>query len=193
MGESEPKSDLRRVIRQSRAARASSHGEETAKSFTEHLTAVSVDSSWSRIASFLPTSTEPPITDFLSKFISQGGWCAVPESGQDGVLLWHALGDDFENHLATDSLGMPFPSTQSLTALENLDAVLVPAAAVDREGNRLGWGKGYYDRFLDSLDSSTLVVAVVFDSDVVDEIPTEPHDKTVDLIVTEEDVYRVRG
>ena len=181
MGESEPKSDLRRVIRQSRAARASSHSEETAKIFTEHLTAVAVDSSWSRIASFLPTSTEPPITDFLSEFISQGGWCAVPESGQDGILLWHALGDDFENHLATDSLGMPIPSTQSLTALDSLDAVLVPAAAVDREGNRLGWGKGYYDRFLG------------FDSDVVDEIPTEPHDKTVDLIVTEEDVYRVRG
>jgi hypothetical protein len=96
MGESEPKSDLRRVIRQSRAARASSHSEETARGFTEHLTAVAVDSSWTRIASFLPTSTEPPITDFLSEFISQGGWCAVPESGQDGVLLWHALGDDFE-------------------------------------------------------------------------------------------------
>ena len=193
MGESEPKFDLRRVIRQSRAVRASSHIEETARGFTQHLTAVAVDSSWTRIAAFLPTSTEPPITGFLTEFISQGGWCAVPESGQDGVLLWHALSEGFDDNLGTDSLGMPIPSTQSPTALDNLDAVLVPAAAVDRNGNRLGWGKGYYDRFLDSLDSSTLVVAVVFDSDVVDEIPTEPHDKTVDLIVTEDDVYRVRG
>ena len=132
MGESEPKSDLRRVIRQSRAARASSYSEETAKNFTEQLTAVAVDSSWSRIASFLPTSTEPPITDFLSEFISQGGWCAVPESGQDGILLWHALGDDFENHLATDSLGMPIPSTQSLTALEHVFKAVVCCTLYDR-------------------------------------------------------------
>jgi 5-formyltetrahydrofolate cyclo-ligase len=87
---------------------------------------------------------------------------------------------------------MPIPAKTNPTVLGDVDAVLVPAAAVDREGNRLGWGKGYYDRFLDSIDSSTVVIAVVFDSDVLDDIPAEPHDKTVNLIVTERDIYRAR-
>lgn len=193
MGESEPKLELRRVVRQSRSARQSIHISEAATTFTEHLSAVAADCSWRRIAAFLPTATEPPITGFLTEFISQGGWCTVPESGPDGVLLWHALREGFERDLTTDSLGMPIPSTQSPADLDGLDAVLVPAAAVDRDGNRLGWGKGYYDRFLASIDASTLVVAVVFDSDVVDDVPTESHDRSVDLIVTEVDIYRVHA
>jgi 5-formyltetrahydrofolate cyclo-ligase len=193
MGESEPKLELRRVVRQSRTARPSSHISEAATTFTGHLTAVAADSSWCRIAAFLPTATEPPITGFLTEFIARGGWCAVPESGPDGLLLWHALHKDFERDLTTDSLGMPIPSTQNTVSLDGLDAVLVPAAAVDRHGNRLGWGKGYYDRFLASIDASTLAVAVVFDSDVVDDVPTESHDRAVDLIVTEVDIYRVHA
>ena len=73
-----------------------------------------------------------------------------------------------------------------------LDAVLVPAAAVDRDGNRLGWGKGYYDRFLQSVDGSPLVVAVVFDSDIVSSVPIEPHDVPVNAIVTEFEVAFVQ-
>ena len=191
MGEREAKSDLRRVVRQSRAARSSEHLTSVAGNFTNHLTAIVADASLARIAAFLPTPTEPPITAFLTVFLAQGGWCAVPESGNDGVLLWHALETGFDRKVGVDSLGMPLPSAQKPVAPDSLDAVLVPAAAVDRAGNRLGWGKGYYDRFLDTLDDSTLVIAVVFDSDVVDDVPTEPHDKTVDLIVTEADIYRV--
>ncbi len=191
MGEREAKSDLRRVVRQSRAARSSEQLISDSTNFTKHLTALVADASLARIAAFLPTPTEPPITDFLTEFLAQGGWCAVPESGNDGVLLWHVLEAGFDRDAGVDSLGMPVPSLQNPAVIGNLDAILVPAAAVDRDGNRLGWGKGYYDRFLDTLDDSTLVIAVVFDADVVDDVPTEPHDKTVDLIVTEADIYRV--
>ena len=193
MGESEPKLELRRVIRQSRTARSSSLIALAATNFTENLSAVAAEQSWHRIAAFLPTATEPPISGFLTEFIAQGGWCAVPESGLNGVLLWHILYEGFERDLTTDSLGMPIPLIQSPATLDGLDAVLVPAAAVDRNGSRLGWGKGYYDRFLPTLGASPLVVAIVFDSDVVDDVPTESHDRAVDLIVTEVDIYRVHA
>jgi 5-formyltetrahydrofolate cyclo-ligase len=116
----------------------------------------------------------------------------VPESGPNGLLTWRTLESDFANNLTTDSQGMPVPVSGESALVKQLDAVLVPAAAVDRDGNRLGWGKGYYDRFLDGIDPNTVVIAVVFDSDVIDSVPVETHDKKVNLIVTEADIYRVR-
>ena len=128
MGEREAKSDLRRVVRQSRTARSPEQLSSVATNFTNHLTAIVAEASLARIAAFLPTPTEPPITAFLTEFLAKGGWCAVPESGNDGVLLWHALEPGFDRDAGVDSLGMPLPSAQNPVAPDNLDAVLVPAA-----------------------------------------------------------------
>jgi len=67
--------------------------------------------------------------------------------------------------------------------------VLTPALAVDMDGNRIGKAGGYYDRLfteLDSLDAAVrpLLVAVVHDDDIVDEVPTGPHDRRVDAVLT---------
>jgi 5-formyltetrahydrofolate cyclo-ligase len=85
-------------------------------------------------------------------------------------------------------MGMPIPSTGVGATPTELDAVLIPAAAVDRAGNRLGWGKGFYDRFLSSVEGDPLLIAVSFDSDRVDQIPTEAHDAPVDAILTETEI-----
>jgi 5-formyltetrahydrofolate cyclo-ligase len=83
---------------------------------------------------------------------------------------------------------MPIPSTGVNASPSDLDAVLIPAAAVDRDGNRLGWGRGFYDRFLASVEGNPLFIAVVFDSDCVVEVPTEEHDAPVDAILTETEI-----
>jgi 5-formyltetrahydrofolate cyclo-ligase len=56
--------------------------------------------------------------------------------------------------------------------------LLVPALAVDRAGNRLGRGGGYYDRALSGIRAQ--VVAVIYDDELVDAVPHEPHDRLVD-------------
>ncbi|WP_457639450.1 5-formyltetrahydrofolate cyclo-ligase [Persephonella sp.] len=71
--------------------------------------------------------------------------------------------------------GEPFPP-------ERLDLVVVPAVAFDLKGHRLGYGKGYYDRFLKKTGS--LNVGVAYDFQVVDSLPSQEHDVPVDLIVT---------
>jgi 5-formyltetrahydrofolate cyclo-ligase len=60
----------------------------------------------------------------------------------------------------------------------------VPAAAVDATGMRLGWGRGYYDKTLGSMERCPPVYAVIFDSELVDEVPRERHDQAVDGVVT---------
>lgn len=69
-----------------------------------------------------------------------------------------------------------------------LDVVLVPALAVDRTGVRLGYGGGFYDRFLKQ--AAAFRVGLAFDALVVDRLPSEPHDARLDAVVTEAETIR---
>lgn len=71
------------------------------------------------------------------------------------------------------------------------DLLVVPGVAFDMEGRRIGYGKGYYDRALHRLEGSGKLVAFCYDFQLLQEIVGEPHDVTMDLIVTESRVVRV--
>jgi 5-formyltetrahydrofolate cyclo-ligase len=67
-------------------------------------------------------------------------------------------------------------------SLNSADAAFVPAMAVDFAGNRLGKGKGFYDRALDGNRIKT--IAIVFDEEILMNIPTESHDQKVDAAIS---------
>jgi 5-formyltetrahydrofolate cyclo-ligase len=68
---------------------------------------------------------------------------------------------------------------------------VVPGVAFDRSGRRIGYGKGYYDKTLHVLEGSGRLVAFCYDFQLFEEIVGEPHDVTMDIIVTETTVVRV--
>lgn len=82
--------------------------------------------------------------------------------------------------------GIPEPTGPALgaAALAQADVVLCSAMAVTLDGRRLGVGGGWFDRALAFARPDALLVALVTDDDVVDALPTEPHDRTIDVIVT---------
>ena len=71
-----------------------------------------------------------------------------------------------------------------------LDLIVVPGVAFDRDGCRLGLGKGYYDRFLRHIRPDALKISPAFECQLVDKIPVLPHDVRVDMVVTENAVYK---
>lgn len=73
------------------------------------------------------------------------------------------------------------------------DLIVVPGVAFDRSGRRIGYGKGFYDKALHQLEGSGRLVAFCYQFQLVEEIAGEPHDVTMDLIVTEEKVVRVHN
>jgi 5-formyltetrahydrofolate cyclo-ligase len=77
---------------------------------------------------------------------------------------------------------------------DEIDAVIVPAVAFDRQGHRLGYGGGYYDRFLPGAPRA-MRIGVAFARQIVAKIPTDPHDVGMDRIVTEREIIvpAVRG
>lgn len=71
-----------------------------------------------------------------------------------------------------------------------IDVVVVPALALDRRGGRLGYGGGHFDRFLAGPASGATSVGAVFHRQLVEDVPTLDHDVTLDVVVTDQGVWR---
>ena len=101
----------------------------------------------------------------------------------DGEMLHiHALSEELIQH----QYGMSEPSPTSPTiAVEILQAVLIPGLVFDKEGYRIGYGKGYYDRFLAQLSPETLTIGLVPETLVAEALPKDPWDIPVQYLATE--------
>lgn len=132
---------------------------------------------------YLSVGDEPDTRPFLAWARNAGIEVLLPRSRDDGGLDWSR--DDGVNY-RTGRFGIPEPAGAALAvdAIERVDLMLIPACAVDLAGHRLGWGRGFFDRALASLARRPPVFAVVFEADVVDTVPVEPHDEPVTGAVT---------
>ena len=93
--------------------------------------------------------------------------------------------------LTPKMLGIPAPEKSAmLIAPHELDLVIVPALTFDRDGYRLGYGGGYYDRYLSGIDAFTIGMAR--ERMLKDELPRESHDVSVHLLATESASMRFR-
>jgi len=77
--------------------------------------------------------------------------------------------------------------------IEEIDLVIVPGVVFDKNLNRIGFGKGYYDKILNRLKPSAKKVALAHDFQVLEDIPAEEHDVKMDMIITEKNIYPFTG
>lgn len=93
------------------------------------------------------------------------------------------------NHLEKDAYGIKVPVIKKvMTDIRKIDVVAAPGIGFDRQGNRIGFGKGYYDRFLRKLSGKTIKTALAFSCQLVKKIPAEKHDIRMDFIITEKEI-----
>lgn len=92
--------------------------------------------------------------------------------------------------LALGAFHIEEPQGDDTVDPDSIDLMVIPAVAYDRNGNRLGRGKGFYDRLLASTKARK--VGIAYDFQLVDEIPAEPHDVPVDIVITETRFIRRR-
>lgn len=118
----------------------------------------------------------------IDELIAEGKTVYLPRVvDQENMVLFRYTGAE---SLHKGAFGIMEPVDDSMPDDEIVDAVLVPGMAFDGNGNRLGRGKGYYDRFLSSLSiPHPKLVGVCFDFQKVDVVPTEPCDIPVDIVV----------
>jgi len=98
---------------------------------------------------------------------------------------------DFEQLIPSGKFGILEPIEAAKINIKNIQAVIVPGIAFDKNGHRLGFGFGYYDKFLAKVPKA-LKIGLAFDFQIVDNLPIEGHDAPVDLIVTDREIIRVK-
>lgn len=98
---------------------------------------------------------------------------------------------DFDRDTAPGAWGIPEPTTAAAVAFAGIELILVPGAAFDEQGNRIGYGAGFYDKLLAACTKTT--VALAFENQIVPEIPAASHDVPVHLIVTEKRIIEARS
>lgn len=96
------------------------------------------------------------------------------------------------SELAPGRFGIPEPGGEPRDPSE-ADLIVIPGVAFDFFGRRIGYGKGYYDKALHRLEGSGRLVGFCYDFQLFEVIAGEPHDVTMDLIVTELRVVRVNN
>jgi len=132
------------------------------------------------VCAYVPVGSEPGSIALLDTLLRLGARVLLPVArGVEGdtalPLRW---GEYAPGNLVAAPFGLLEPAEPWLpaAALAEAGLVLVPSLAVDRRGVRLGRGAGFYDRSLGLRDPAARLVAVVRDEELVDELPSEPHD-----------------
>ncbi len=131
----------------------------------------------SRIAAFLPLPDEPDLLPLLREWLSEGRNIAIPFLPNSGT--WHFHWVQALEPLLPGPWGIPLPPI-GLPA-PSLDAILVPGLAFTPTGDRLGRGKGIYDRLLASTPAFTLGCG--FPEHLLPSLPREPHDHPLDQVL----------
>ncbi len=174
---------LRAELRERRRVRTATEREREAASITQHLIDLTSDLHARSIAAYLSLPEEPGTRDFVKWAAENDIRVLLPVSRVDGLLDWAPYDGNDEDE---DLLGMPTPTSELLgpIAINDVDLIVVPAASVDRSGMRLGWGRGYFDKTLGSMENCPPVYAVIFDDELVESVPSERHDQRVNGVVT---------
>lgn len=110
-------------------------------------------------------------------------------STQKQIILPSVDGDDLilkkftgiNNLTAGEQFSIMEPNGEPFTDLDSIDLIIVPGVAFDKHGNRMGRGRGFYDKLLKTTDATT--IGICFDFQLVDCVPTEEHDKKMDVVV----------
>ena len=159
----------------------------------EKLEKLSVWKDAETVLIFLSLSDEIKTDNIINKALSSGKKTAVPRI-KDNNLVFHIIesldAEFITHHLGMDEPDETFAMINTETLRKENTLILVPGLAYDKNCFRLGRGKGFYDRFLSSLDKDIPKIGIGYDFQIVESVPVEDHDFPLDFIITETSIFK---
>lgn len=146
------------------------------------------------ILSFASFRSEVDTFGIMRRAFDAGKRVVLPRVDRENAVLRLCLIAGLEE-LAPGYMGIAEPTVLSDDRAFDANAagiIIVPGAGFDLQGNRIGYGGGYYDRLLSGLVINVPIVAPAYEEQIVDSIPSEPHDIRVDVVVTDRRVIRCK-
>ena len=186
------KRELRRIVRDARAALPDGERRTRSRQVADHLRRLDEVLGASTVAAYVATPREVDVDDLLRELLAGGATLLLP--WVDGARVHLAQVTDLDADLVAGYRGVREPRAALRRPVDPsaADVVLVPGVAFDVSGRRLGAGGGHLDRLLAEVGPRPLRIGLAFGVQVVDEVPTQPHDAPVDLVVTEAGVVDAR-
>ena len=137
---------------------------------------------------YVATRSEVQTEEMIKMSIKMGKNVFVPIILPECINLAPSKIFDFDTELEKGKKGILEPKKEyyRLFPPENIDLIIIPGVAFDLSGNRIGRGFGYYDNFLRKVRSSTKIIALAFEMQIVKKIPNDKNDIPVHKIMTEE-------
>ena len=126
---------------------------------------------------------------FIQRCLRDGKRVAVPRVEAGHSLSAYEI-TDVEKDIIRGFKGIPEPDGPALNKIrpEEIDMVVMPGVAFDRSKHRLGYGGGYYDRFLPLLRPDCVKVGVAYGFQLMEDVPAEEHDAPADIVITEDTI-----
>lgn len=185
------KDALRRTMRRLRKELGAAERERFDRGILDQMRTLEEYCAARRVMVYLSLPEEADTWGIARELLSRGAEVAAPVTGAGpGEMEAHRV--ESLERVRRGRFGMPEPFPGSVPMPpEAFDLVVVPGLAFSKDGKRIGYGGGYYDRYLPRLSAEAATVGLAYGFQVVPAIPGEPHDIPLRAIVTPEGVLRV--
>lgn len=195
MGEAQTaveKENLRRYILRLRDRQSISELEQKSTDITDQVLHLHEYVRARGIACYVSKDSEVSTRTLIRNALSQGKRVLVPVVKSGDIELFFSEIKDLGKELAPGTFGIlePKPEFVRMVDLDAIDLVFVPGIVWDRDGYRLGWGRGYFDRALRSLPEHVRSAGLAFSMQLINRVPRDQFDVPVDMVVTESRVLR---
>jgi 5-formyltetrahydrofolate cyclo-ligase len=173
---------LRRVVAGRRAEMPEAERTAAGRTLRDAILALPEAQMAGTVAAYISIGTEPETRGLVYAFWKRGTYVLLPLLRDDDDLDWASY--EGPDSLAAGPRGLLQPTEpgRGVAAITSADLVIVPALAVDRGGLRLGRGGGSYDRALARVGAAVPTVALIYDDEMLDEVPAAPHDQRVGMV-----------
>lgn len=180
------KEELREVMRKKRRELSPEFIKKASDNISDALINLSCIKNAKHITVYLSAFKEPDTFSLIEKLLSDGKRISVPVSNTDTFTITPSLIKSLDR-LKKGTYGISEPKEIISVPIDKIDVALIPGIAFSDSGDRLGFGKGYYDRFLEEFKG--VKIGVGYDFQIIDAIPVSEHDIGMDMIVTEKRIY----
>ena len=179
------KAALRKHLLEKRDATSAELRDILSGKIHENLKKISSYTNSQNVACYFPIGSEVDTHDIMLNVLEQGKNLLLPRIADDNLQF--CVVTNLEK-LEKGSFEIMEPKDNCKKA-EKIDCVLIPTVGVSKSGVRLGYGKGYYDRFLSLTD--TIKISLTYSKQIVKSIPNDSHDVKIDWIVTEDENIKI--
>ena len=135
------------------------------------------------LGSYFPTGSEARTEKIISAALKSNRLVALPRT-EGEVIKFYQI--SLNSNLIVGRFGIKEPSISNPFASDDIDLLLVPGILFDINGYRIGYGYGYYDKFIAKKKKSTVSVGLAYECQMCVEIPRSNYDQKVNILVTEE-------